>query len=124
MHRFLELMKQSSMQAYHSSGPADIVTGKVLSVSPLEVRLDAKRTLTEEFLVLTSEVRDYEVDVTFDFSTRAASGGDGYAAFASHSHGIVGTTRITIHNGLKVGDDVIMIKAQGSQKYVVLDKGG
>ena len=120
----MEMMKLAAMDAYGSSGPADIVFGKVVSISPLEIQLDAKRTLTEEFLVLTSAVRDYAAPVTFDFSTTESAGGTGAAAFASHSHGIVGTTTVTIHNALQAGDTVIMIRAQGSQKYVVLDKGG
>ncbi len=40
----------------------------------------------------------------------------------SHAHGISGRKSLTIHNALKNGDKVILIRQHGGQKYVVLDK--
>lgn len=40
----------------------------------------------------------------------------------SHAHGISGRKSLTIHNALKNGDRVILIRQHGGQKYVVLDK--
>lgn len=40
----------------------------------------------------------------------------------SHAHDIAGKKTLTIHNALKDGDKVILIRQQGGQKYVVLDK--
>ena len=40
----------------------------------------------------------------------------------SHKHSIKGKKKITIHNALKKGEKVVMIKLQGGQKFVVLDK--
>ncbi len=40
----------------------------------------------------------------------------------SHNHNIDGTKLLTIHNALKSGDKVILIRQHGGQKYVVLDK--
>lgn len=40
----------------------------------------------------------------------------------SHAHGISGRKSLTIHNALKSGDKVILIRQHGGQKYVVLDK--
>ncbi|MDE7299468.1 MAG: DUF2577 domain-containing protein, partial [Lachnospiraceae bacterium] len=31
---------------------------------------------------------------------------------------------ITVHNGLAVGDEVILLRQQGGQKYIVWDKIG
>ena len=41
----------------------------------------------------------------------------------SHRHAI-GKIEITVHNGLVVGDEVILIRQQDGQKYVVVDKIG
>lgn len=40
----------------------------------------------------------------------------------SHAHEISGRKSLTIHNALKSGDKVILIRQHGGQKYVVLDK--
>ena len=40
----------------------------------------------------------------------------------SHSHMINGRKTVTVHNGLKKGEKVIMIRVQGGQKFVVLDR--
>ncbi len=39
-----------------------------------------------------------------------------------HSHKVNGTKIITIHNGLKQNDKVILLQQRGGQKFVVLDK--
>ena len=40
----------------------------------------------------------------------------------THNHAITGTKKITVHNALKVGDNVILLQQQGGLNFVVLDK--
>ena len=40
----------------------------------------------------------------------------------THGHSISGRKSITIHNGLAVGDEVLLLRMQGGQKYIVIDK--
>lgn len=40
----------------------------------------------------------------------------------AHSHSITGKKTITIYNGLKLNDNVILIQQQGGNNFVVLDK--
>ena len=40
----------------------------------------------------------------------------------SHNHAIQGRTTVTVHSGLKKGEKVILIRMQGGQKFVVLDR--
>lgn len=42
----------------------------------------------------------------------------------SHNHVISGKKNITIHNGLTIGDEVILIRQQKGQKYIVIDRIG
>ena len=37
---------------------------------------------------------------------------------------ISGQKQITVHNGLKTGDEVILIRQQKGQKFVVMDRTG
>ena len=40
----------------------------------------------------------------------------------THKHSIKGTKSITVHNALKIDDNVILIQQQGGVNFVVLDK--
>jgi hypothetical protein len=42
----------------------------------------------------------------------------------AHRHSIEGKKEITVHNSLVVGDEVILLRQQGGQKYVVWDNVG
>ena len=99
-----------------------IVYGTVISVEPLEVKVDQKLTLKKEQLKLTRAVMDYEVDMTIDHLTENRSGGGGYAEFESHNHEYKGRKKFLIHNGLVDGDKVTMIRAHGGQQYLIIDK--
>ena len=39
-----------------------------------------------------------------------------------HKHEYKGRKKITLHYGLKVGEDVVLLKVQGGQTYIVLDR--
>ena len=40
----------------------------------------------------------------------------------THNHTIIGRKKIIIHNSLKVNDEVLLLRMQGGQKYIVIDK--
>jgi hypothetical protein len=40
----------------------------------------------------------------------------------SHSHKVKGNKTFTVYNGLVVGDEVVLLRMQGGQKYIVLDR--
>ena len=115
-------IKTAAMKAVETSQPCDFLFGKVTSTSPLKVSIDQKMTLGSAQLVLTRNVSDHKISVSVDWLTGNESGGSGDSAFASHNHSISGTKEITIHNGLKVGDEVILLKKKGGQKYLILDR--
>lgn len=123
MDKALQVIKKAAMEAVANSAPADIVYGTVLSVSPLSVYVDQKKTLEAEFLVLTRNVTDFDTEVTVNWRTENTSGGGGgYDAFSSHSHAISGRKPIRVHNALKVGEKVAMIQMPGGQEYLIIDR--
>lgn len=118
----LGLIKQAAKEAIDNSMPADVEYGTVTSLSPLTIMVDQKRIYTEEFLVVTKNLTDFEVDVTVDWITESTSGGSGDDSFSSHSHAITGRKSITIHNGLKVGEKVALLRMAGGQEFLVIDR--
>lgn len=112
-HDFYNAIKVAAMNAVEASHPSDFIFGKVTSVSPIKISVEQKMTLTSAQLVLTKNVTDYTVDVSVDWDTDDAN---------DHNHKVVGVKKVTIRNGLKVGDEVVLLKKKGGQKYLILDK--
>ena len=113
MNDITMLIKRAALEAVKESSPTAIVFGNVISVEPLKINVEQKLILTSAQLILTNNVRDYDLYMTVNHSTEQAS---------AHSHGYTGKKKFTVNNGLIIGDEVILIQMQGGQKYVVLEK--
>lgn len=119
---FVRAMKKTAVEAVEATKPVYIHVGEVLSVSPLKISVDQKMILGESLLILSRNVTDFKTTITVNWSTENKSGGSGDSSFASHNHGITGKKEITVHNGLVVGDAVLLFRKQGGQKFIVFDK--
>ncbi len=117
-----EVLKQLALETYVATQPSGIYFGTVISSSPLKISVDQKLTLTEKHLILTTLVQDFSVNMTVDHKTENKSGGSGDSSFASHNHDYKGTKSFRVHLALKVGEKVMLIRVQGGQKYIVLDR--
>lgn len=100
---FLNTIKVAATEAVDASKPAQICFGKVTSTSPLKILVDQKLLLDVTFLVLTRNVTDYKTKVTESGSSPVS---------------------VTIHNALTIGEEVILLRMQGGQKYIVIDRIG
>lgn len=121
-HDLLNIVKKAALEAVNASQPSDFCYGKVIGTNPLKILVEQKMTLGAAQLVLTRNVTDFKTQVTVDWQTETKSGGSGDSSFASHTHSVSGQKEITIHNALQVGDEVILLKKKGGQKYLVLDR--
>lgn len=106
--------------------------GIVETVSPLTIRVEAKKLLQAEDLVLSHLVKDYYVDITVQHSTDSIYGswntshshpGAGNNTIPiDHEHEYKGRKKILIHNGLLKGEKVAMIRQEGGQTYYIIDR--
>jgi len=122
MPNIIEIIKMAAVEAVAASNPAAVVFGTVTSVDPLKVTIEQRLILEESHLLLTTLVSDFDVDLIMDHQTEATSGGSGESSFASHIHSVVGTKTMTVKLGLIAGETVILMKIQGGQKYIILDR--
>jgi hypothetical protein len=133
--KLLEIIKQAAIDAVKASNPCMIVFGEVMNVFPLQILVEQKLLLDEQFLILTKAVTEHSVDISVshytvndDFldTTHSHSRTPPYAGIDSfdshHKHKYSGRKKITIHNGLLQGEKVILIRLQEGQRYVVLDR--
>lgn len=122
MNKFLSDIKRASVEAVYAGKPFAFMLGTVTSTSPLKVQIDQKLELTASQLILTNAVRDYTVYLTGEHETESASGGSGQASFASHKHAYKGRKKYQIHLALKVGERVLLLRTDGGQKFIILDR--
>lgn len=123
MAELVQLLKELSKTTNEATEPFEHRKGIVETISPLTIRVDQKLLLEEEELILTHMVRDYEVDISVSHETEESEDIKGIMPdFKSHSHKYKGRKKIIIHQGLKAGEEVILLKVQGGQAYIVLDR--
>ena len=96
----LNIIKKAAMDAVNVSQPCDFCFGKVVSTDPLKISIEQKLTLTLAQLILTRNVTDFKTKVSVNGEQK----------------------EVTIHNELETGDEVILVKKKGGQKYLVLDR--
>lgn len=118
----IKLIKRAAIDAVMAQKPMAMCLGEVVSASPLKISVDQKMTLTSAQLMLTNAVRDHIVYMTVDHTTENASGGSGDNSFASHSHTYKGKKKFIVHYGLNAGEKVILLRCDGGQKFIVLDR--
>ncbi|MCZ9313151.1 MAG: DUF2577 domain-containing protein [Methanocorpusculum sp.] len=144
-NNFLEIIKEIVKETVEAGQPSNFCFGKVTSASPLKILVEQKMTLGVAQLVLTRNVTDFKTKVTVDWTSEtklgnhnhsvditSGTGGDPSHSHSvsgntgnknlAHTHDITGKKEITIHNALAVGDEVILLKQKGGQKYLVLDR--
>ena len=97
---FLNIVKKAAVEAVDAGQPSDFCFGKVTSAKPLKILVEQKMTLGSAQLVLTRNVTNFKTKITLEGSAET----------------------ITIHNGLEKGDEVILFKKKGGQKYLVIDR--
>lgn len=100
MYDLMNIFTDRAVRAVEAKKLCEIVYGTVISISPLQIQVDQKTILKPYQIKLTRAVMDYETEITIN--------------------GVRETC--TIHNGLKTGDKVTMIRVQGGQQFVVIDK--
>lgn len=127
MPNLIEIIKQAAIEAVIASNPCAIMFGKVISTSPLKINVEQRLTLDESHLILTSNVRDYKTKISFDnpgiknivknYSMDDIPGTDYKLSYQQPIQ-----NEITVYNGLKMNESVMLLQMQGGQKYIVIDR--
>lgn len=110
MATLLDLIRKAGAEAVAASNPVHVLSGEVIATDPLAVQVDQRFVLPAEFLLVPERLTQYEVNL-------------------SHIHGYQGawtgealTQPVVIRRGLAAGDRVLLLRVQGGQQYVILDR--
>lgn len=104
MSRLDAAIKKVAIEAVLASKPVTLVIGKVTSINPLQITVEQRMPLDEDFLILTNNVKDHYVDIKASQTDEKK--------------------KRLMYYGLKQGEGVLLLKMQGGQKYIVLDRIG
>lgn len=96
----VKAIKRIVEETTENNKPTHIMYGKVISVSPLRVNVEQRMILDKNQLVLT------------DHLTRKT----GWTVVNDRTYEVV------FDNRLKVNDNVLLIRKQGGQKFIIIDK--
>lgn len=123
-----------------SKKPAELALGEVTSINPLKVKVENRLEIDETFLMLSAFVKEKWINVPEDSEAGHIhiipavddEGGiwqtDTAAGPAAHVHTIpewktkVELPKIKLWRGLKVGDQVRMIRLQNGQLYYIIER--
>lgn len=136
-------IKKAALEAQESTKPVNVCFGKVETAKPLTINVEQKLVLNENQLILCRNVTEYTTMVTIQWETEKEvqthkhqlkdvtdDGGDKIVSAYTetqdkkHTHDIEGTKQMTVHNALEKGEEVILIRQQEGQKYIVIDRIG
>ena len=97
----IDIIKQAGLDAFYASNPVNLTYGTVTSVNPLKVMIDQRLELTKEFLIVPEYLTEYKITICKNEKFKE---------------------EITIRKGLEVGNQLIMIRQQGGQEFLLLDR--
>ena len=127
--RLNNLIKQIAVGVIEDSKPSRPMYGIVKSESPLTIEIEQRLTLNQNQLILTRNVTDFKTEISFDnpdiknvitsssYPSDSTESPKSYQRFKEDVK-----NEITIYNGLKVGEEVILMRETGGQKFIVVDR--
>ncbi|GGG06751.1 phage protein [Paenibacillus albidus] len=92
----LDIIKKASLGAVSNTNPVAFSYGTVTLAEPLQIQVDQKFILSGHALVLPESVSESKLELNGQ--------------------------EVVLRRGLAAGDRVLMVRMQGGQSYIVLDR--
>lgn len=115
MADILSIIKRAAIEAVESRKPVRVCFGQVTQAEPLAIRIDQKLTIQGAQLVVPEAFAAHEREIEIDDETD-------FAGDDLHSHALTGAKQVLVKSELRVGDGVILLRADGGQRYVVIGR--
>lgn len=121
----LNTIKNINKDMQASAQGMSIVFGQVISANPLQIKVGEKLVLDEDFLTLSYAVREKKINIqhthTYTDSTRSSTS----TKTTSNTSSVLPNTNFSEYiliPALKTGEEVILIRMEGGQQFIVLDR--
>ena len=121
----MKIFKKAAIEAVKAEKPTEVTYGKVVSAEPLAVEVDAKITLGPKQLAMGETMQEYEAEVEMEveeleLELELVLDKEITAAVAKGNGKMKG--KLKLRRSLDVGTEVILVRQQGGQKYMIQDK--
>lgn len=121
----VKVLQRAAVEAVRASKPTEVTRGKVVSTEPMQIMVDQKIILgelqidcgeaMEEYMAETElEIGEMDLDLTMEIDGKTV------AAKVKGIGKMIG--KMKVRRSLDVGDEVILVRQQGGQKYIMYDK--
>ena len=97
---FVRAIQQVSNGVNEAGYPADVMSGTVITSAPLKIKVEQRFNIASAQLIVPERLTDRIVEVEIDGVHRT----------------------MKIYDGLKIGQQVVLIRQQGGQKFLVADR--
>ncbi len=142
----VKLIKRASTDAVETTQPTAVLFGVVTATEPLEITVEQRFVLGMAQLILSRNVTEHTLKVSMAWEVERSgdakhshtatvaveSGGDPshtHGATATvetsnleHLHEVIGEKELVIHNALQLEEKVLLVRMQGGQKFLVVDR--
>lgn len=98
---WVENVKKIVLQAVEAGDPCNLVSGVVISVSPPAVQIDQKTTVQGGQVLIPEQLTDHTEQMVIPE---------------------LGEVSVMVKNGLRPGEQVLLLQKKGGQQYLVLDR--
>lgn len=99
MPNIVELIQEIVKNTNNASALTNVMFGTVTNTAPLKILVEQKLELSEEFLILTKNVKDYNVDVTVNWFTENTT------LNANHAHTTNVNSNISVSSEISPNDN-------------------
>ena len=121
----VKVLQRAAVEAVRASKPTEVTHGKVVSTEPMQIMVDQKITLgelqldrgetMEEYMAETElEIEEIDLALTMEIDGKTVT------AKVKGSGKMIG--KMKARRSLDVGDEVILVRKQGGQNYIMYDK--
>ena len=121
----VKVLQRAAVEAVRASKPTEVTHGKVVSTEPMQIMVDQKITLGELQLDCGETMEEYMAETELeieeiDLALTMEIDGKTVTAKVKGSGKMIG--KMKARRSLDVGDEVILIRKQGGQNYIMYDK--
>lgn len=111
----LSAIKEAVKQTLENEKLTDFTVGTVSAVNPIKIQINQKFVLGKNQLVISERLTNH-----FTYMTAVEDNFDNLKDQGKYE----ARKKYIVYGGLKVGDNVILARKAGGQKYYVLDRAG
>lgn len=106
----LNAIRQAALTGLEAGKPPAVLFGVVANGDPLEVTVDQRFTIDADFLIVPESLTRLELDLK-----HVHSSGSDFTGWAL-------SEPVVVRPGLKAGDKLVLLRVQGGQQYLIMDK--